>query len=338
MVAVHEIGHALGLDHTDNEASIMYPSYQPMLKSFILSQFDRTSIQKKYGTKQSSYATPTTTRSTATTTRSTTTTTRSTTTTTRNYITTTRNYITTTRSSGQVPGGKPHPRCRLFLDAAFNHPDGTLHTFNAGVVWRYLPNEKTWDSRSSSFHSAYPDLPNRLGAGVYDSRRKQAIFFTETHVYHYDVYYDNNHQNVATYREKERLPRNLHRSIRGAIFYKDEIHVITPKTIRSFKLDKGYLASNERDMSDEFPGITGTITTAFSYGNLHHFFTSDRLVYVWNERLKTWQTSGKPMETNWFACSGTETYMTQDSQPKKSAKHRNSHHHHHHHHHDHHHD
>jgi hypothetical protein len=323
LVAVHEIGHALGLDHTYNEKSIMYPSYQPMAKSNILPQSDRDSIQKLYGNKQSSYGTPATTRYT--------TTTRSTTT------TTTRRSITTTRSSGTVPTGKSFPRCRLFLDAAFKHPDGTLHTFKAGVMWRYLPTENRWDSRASSFNSAYPRLSTRLGAGLYDSQRKQAVFFTDTSYYTYDI----DHQNVAKYRDEERLPKNLQRSIRGALYYDNKIHVITSKTIRSFNLDSGFQVSNERALSDKFQGLTGSITTAFSYGDLHHFFTDDRLVYVWSERRNTWQTFAKPMETNWFACSGSETSITQDIEDKNPPKHRNSHdhehrhrHHHHHHHHD----
>jgi hypothetical protein len=322
LVAVHEIGHALGLDHTYNENSIMYPSYQPMTKNNILPQPDRVSIQALYGKKQSSSIT-TTTRSTTTTTRSTT---RSTTTTTRSTTTSARKSVTITRSSVTVPGGRSHPRCRLFFDAAFNHPDGTLHTFNAGILWRYLPNERRWDDRTTSFKQTYPDLPRQLEAGAYNSRTREAVFFTDEEVYHYDIDY----QNLAKYRKDQRLARNLRNSIVGALYYQNEIYVITLKTIRLFQSDNGYQRSDERDLSDEFPGFTGVVRKAFSYGDLHHFFTNDGLVYVWSERSKTWKTFAKPMETNWFACSGTETYIIKDTQVKQPYKHRDSHHHHHH--------
>jgi hypothetical protein len=316
LVAVHEIGHALGLDHTYNEKSIMYPSYQPMAKNSILPQPDRDAIQNVYGKKQTSYST--TTRPTA----------RTTTTTTR------RSALTTTKHSVTVAGGQPHPRCRRVLDAAVSHPDGTLHTLSAGVLWRYLPNEHTWEKNASTFKQTYPNLPNKLVAGAYNTKRKEILFFTDKHAYHYGI----DSRNLAKYHSEDRLPRNLQNSIVGAIYYHNEIHIITQKTIRSFPSHGGYRqASDERDLSEEFPRFTGTVETAFSYGDLHHFFTSNRLVYVWNERSKSWQTFAKPMETNWFACSGTETYITKDvqaEQPIRQPKHRDSHRHHRHHHHD----
>jgi hypothetical protein len=289
----------------------MYPSYQPMSKSKILSQLDRDSIQHLYGKKQSSSQTPTTKRFTITTTAS------------------TRKIVTTTRSSSTVPAGQPHPRCRLFLGAAFDHLDGTLHTFNAGILWRYLPNENTWESRTSTFKQTYANLPNKLAAGTYNSRTKEVVFFTDTDVYHYAIDY----RNRTNFQTEKLLKRNLQNSIVGAIYYRSEIYIITQRTIRLFQLDNGYKQSHERDLSEEFPGFDGIVAKAFSYRGLHHFFTTDHLVYVWSERLKTWQTFAKPMETNWFACSGTETYITKDSEVKQPTKHQGSHHYDHHHHH-----
>ncbi|UJR26222.1 hypothetical protein I4U23_007565 [Adineta vaga] len=327
LVAVHEIGHALGVDHSYNERSIMYPSYQLMQKSNILPQPDRDDIQSMYGKKQSSPV------------RTTTTTTSPTrrpiiTTATRRPIitTTTRRSIITTKPSVRVPSGDSHPRCRRYLDVAFDHPDGTLHTFDAGVLWRYLPDQHQWDSRTSTFQQAYAHLPKRLSGGVYDRNRNEVIFFAGRTVYQYKI----DDRNLAKYRDEKSLPRNLQNSVVGAIYYQRAIHIITSKTIRLFEMDKGYQQSDERDLSEEFPRFTGTVTTAFSYGDLHHFFTSDRLVYVWDERLGNWKTFGEPMETGWFACSNTATnhhpYGMQAKKPTHKSPPRGSRHRHHHHH------
>ncbi|CAF0752684.1 unnamed protein product [Adineta steineri] len=48
-VAVHEIGHALGLNHNNNQNSIMFPSYIPSLNVHTLPDIDRRSIQEVYG-------------------------------------------------------------------------------------------------------------------------------------------------------------------------------------------------------------------------------------------------------------------------------------------------
>ncbi|CAF4138230.1 unnamed protein product, partial [Adineta steineri] len=322
IVAVHEIGHALGLDHKYDEQSIMYPSYKLIQKSNILPQVDRTDIQKLYGKKDST-VTSRTTKSTSTTTR----------------LTSTRKSLTTTRYSVPDSSGNSHPRCRRFLDAAFKHPDGTLHAFDAGVLWRYLPHEKRWDDQAKTYKRIYPNLPNRLAAGVFDTGAKQIVFFTDKNALIYEI----GSGDRVEYKTKTDLPRNLHNSIVGAIYYKNEIYVITPTMIRLFQTDKGGRVSKEQDISRKFPGFTGSVKKAFSYGNSHYFFSDTHLVYIWSEQLNDWETFGKPMETSWFACSGTETYDTgrnQERQPVRKHKHRrphsDHHDHHHHHHYDHH--
>lgn len=48
-VAVHEIGHVLGLPHTYRTGSVMQPNYLPQGPAFELDWADRKAVQKLYG-------------------------------------------------------------------------------------------------------------------------------------------------------------------------------------------------------------------------------------------------------------------------------------------------
>ena len=333
-VAVHEIGHALGLEHTYDQRSIMYPFYQLLLKRSVFPQNDREAIQRLYGSKKSSTPAPTTTtrrpttKRTRTTTRTTKrTTTRPTTTTTKRTTTraTTTKAKTTTRTTTKarrtttsprpVANGKPHSRCRVFLDTAFLHPDGTVHTFIAGTLWRYVHWQRKWESRGTQTRDTYPKLSSQLAAGAYHTNKRQLYFFTNTHVYYYDL----DRRDQARFGGKQRLTSSLEHNIVGAIYYRNVVYVITRLAIWLFQLESTYHRMDRMNAVTLFPGFTGTAVSAFSVGDVHHFFTSDRLIYSWNERSNAWQTFGKPMETNWLACPSTGVTVTNGSRIRNSG-------------------
>jgi len=193
---------------------------------------------------------------------------------------------------------QPHSLCRTFINAAFKSPDDTLHAFIEGTLHRYSLKNHQWYEQSTPYKQFYPSLPSKIDGAVYNPHANQVVFFTERYFYVYNI----ENANQAKIQYLRPLPKNSRNPINGAFYYKNEIRVIGSKTIASFQLNPPRV-SKERSLEREFPGFTGTVKTAFSYGHLHHLFTTDNLVYVWNEQSNTWETFGEPMQTSWFACS-----------------------------------
>jgi len=49
LVAAHEIGHSLGLAHSSDQESLMYPWHQGYVRDFSLPYDDTIAIQQLYG-------------------------------------------------------------------------------------------------------------------------------------------------------------------------------------------------------------------------------------------------------------------------------------------------
>lgn len=216
---------------------------------------------------------------------------------------TTRLRTSTTKLPSTTLSSTQPMSCRLFIDAAFDFPDNTFHVLDTGLFRRYLPDKRQWESRMVPSQQMYSRVPNRVSAGAYDFSRDEVLIFTSARVYRYKVQM-NSHRIV--FNRDDALPIHLQSAIVGAIYYQDSVHIVKATTLQSFDISHSHKKSSEQKLNREFSGLMGSVKAAFTRGYLHHFFTTNRLVYVWDEQFSRWETFGKPMENNWFACRTTK--------------------------------
>jgi len=159
-VAIHEMGHALGLDHLKDPNAIMYAFYRHpeldskgQIKPFVLNQADISAIQEAYGPREGATARPTTPPPTP---------------------------------EPTPPGGSSGAACPRF-QAAVTGPDGATYFFNGNNGWRKANAERDAPNAGTRFYldRRFPNGPSYLSAAVTDKGYQRTFLFQGRRVWGY---------------------------------------------------------------------------------------------------------------------------------------------------------
>ncbi|XP_053574750.1 matrix metalloproteinase-21 [Bombina bombina] len=197
-VAVHEIGHALGLPHINHLGSVMQPNYIPQERQFELGWEDRKAVQEKYGSCDGSFSTifdwvrkersprgETIYRF-------------------NTYFFKTGWYWMYENKSNRTRYGDPLPIKAGWRGLPDQDIDAYVHVwtwntdaqyfFKGSQVWRYDPEKDmafTEDWRRNKYpqliKDAFPGVPSPLDAAFFDKKERFIYFFRENNVTAFSV-------------------------------------------------------------------------------------------------------------------------------------------------------
>ncbi|XP_058154150.1 matrix metalloproteinase-21 [Dasypus novemcinctus] len=197
-VAVHEIGHVLGLPHTYRTGSIMQPNYIPQEPAFELDWSDRKAIQKLYGSCEGSFDTAF------------------------DWIRKERNQYGEVRvrfstyffrnswywlyenQNNRTRYGDPIQILIGWHGIPTQNLDAFVHIwtwsrderyfFKGNQYWRYDSDKDqahTEDERGKSYpkliEEGFPGIPSPLDTAFYDRRKQLIYFFKESSVFAFDI-------------------------------------------------------------------------------------------------------------------------------------------------------
>jgi len=193
-VAIHELGHSLGLDHLQERDAIMYPFYRhpeldsrKQIKPFILSQFDIQAIQGIYGPREGGTApAPPTAAPTA--------------------------APTARPTAAPIPPGPPTGGACPQFQATVTGIDGATYFFsnsNIGYKKRNVINDPASSTTKFYVDKIFPGVPSSgITAAFSDPRDQLTFLFQGRRVYGYEWT-----PNTASYILKEGYPKDLQNDV-----------------------------------------------------------------------------------------------------------------------------
>ncbi|CAF1575033.1 unnamed protein product [Adineta ricciae] len=316
LIAAHEIGHALGLSHSFDQDSLMYPIYQQFNASYELSIDDQQSIQALYGAPQIQLkpTLPT--------------------------------FVTPKHSSDIIPNDN---WCSGQFQTGCEGPDGELYLFRENQVWRYQAKKRrSWDPQPRLISERFPLLTDATITACVKSSLGYTYLFRNYRMWKVKTHWAIDGPHILYGKHYPQNPRI-------ALLHQNSIYLIRNRLIyRLNEYDHNRELEIRTIDSILYPPPEEFIRSGFTYSKHHYIFTK-RFVYVYDSTYGNLLPGYPKSITNgWFACEGasespnwkkkmTSTTRTSPSNSYRKHNHEDDeydhpfHHHHHHSHHYHHH-
>ncbi|XP_066499355.1 uncharacterized protein [Hoplias malabaricus] len=261
LVAAHEFGHALGLDHSNIQDALMFPMYK-YVADFSLHEDDIEGIQYLYGRKTGPDPTPpkpTTTRS---------------------------STVSTPKSTTQKPRTTTPTKtpsldaCQVDKFDTITEIQGQLHFFKDGLYWTVSKRDNVKHEGPFQVSEKWPGLPAKINTAFEDPLTKRMYFFSDAQFW---VYIGQDVQGPRSI-EKLGLPSTLQK-VEGALQRgKAKVLLFSGENfwrldLKTLQIDKGY----PRFIDQTFGGVPVDSHDVFLYkGNF--YFCRERFYWRMTSR------------------------------------------------------
>ena len=280
LVAAHEIGHALGLSHSFESDSLMYPVYQQFNASFVLSLDDQQNIQTLYGKPETTTSLP---------------------------------RLKTTQYPSSSPSSNLLPTdhwCAAGFQTGCEGPDGELYLFKDDQVWRYAAKTKrTWDNQPAFISERFPSLMDGTITACVKSSTGFTYLFRNYRMWKLKTHWSADRPYIL---HGKHYPQNP----RLALLHQNSVYLIRNRLIyrlNEFDFDRELEIRTIDTILN--PPPNEFIRSGFTYAKRHYIFTKD-LVYVYDATHGNLLPGYPKSRTNgWFACESA----SQVSKWKKKA-------------------